>query len=234
MGSPDHNQSNIHEFFEDREMVQMEINDGGAAEQEFASGTNTETESNEDSDKSMNDPESSQVSQSADNGTKSDGEIDSGDAEPQPQKIYQGDFESRFEESEGQWRSLELKLDNMSDTLTVMKDFFLSGSFMEKSRRSKEDVTPKKRQGGGEREKGKGNQSIDGSNLVTTIYHNVLDRVCSEAHKQVDSEIAFKVPRPHDSSSSEDRIDTSDELMEVDPEPIVNVQCITDTGAEKM
>ena len=82
----------------------------------------------------------------------------------------------------------------MSNTLTVMKDFFMSNRFMEQAKNTSEGGSecPKKNQGGGDCPKEKGSAAIDHSNSVTTTYHNVLDRVCSEVHEKVDPEITFK------------------------------------------
>ena len=43
-------ETEMHQFTEDGEVIQMEINDGGAAEAEFESGQDTESESEDESD----------------------------------------------------------------------------------------------------------------------------------------------------------------------------------------
>ena len=78
------------------------------------------------------------------------------------------------------------------------------------------------------------------NNSETTIYHNVLNRVCSPEEKIVDSEITFKINRKRlemgrrDNTSSEDKNDTSDELMEVDDELNSRfiADCVSNVGAE--
>lgn len=75
------------------------------------------------------------------------------------------------------------------------------------------------------------------SNSETTIYKNAVDQVLDKGtdeqqyeHMEVDSEINFKLKRLPDreSTSSEDQIDTSDELLEVD----ISKQFIADCAAE--
>ena len=78
---------------------------------------------------------------------------------------------------------------------------------------------PKRNQGGGDR----GNMTCIPTNSDTTIYNNALNQVGEDESEDVDPEITFKQTeisgndnRLRESSSSEDRIDTSDELMDVD------------------
>ena len=113
---------------------------------------------------------------------------------------------------------MEERLDSMSSALEVMKDFFLSSGMQEKG---KNPGTPKCRHGGGDR----GTSNTFSTNSETTIYRNVLEKVQPES--QVDREISFKISekgqgqgsmQQRDSSSLEDRIYTSDELMEIDDE----------------
>ena len=81
---------------------------------------------------------------------------------------------------------------------------------------------------------------IEGSNSETTIYHNAVEfmEVDNEYHVDNetekgnygvtdDPEITFKV-RQRDSTSTEDQVNTSDELMEID----INEQFIAECAAE--
>ena len=118
----------------------------------------------------------------------------------------------------------------MSSTLEVMQEFFLSQNAK---------TTPTK---GEERSKNStGKHFTQNTNSDTTKYKNALDSGIN-ANENIDDdlEITFKVRQQPDdefnksvhrnSSSSEDRIDTSDELMEVDVN--INEQFIADCRAE--
>ena len=95
-----------HQFLEDGELVQMEINDGGTAEHEFVSEPNTESGSEDDSDQSMEDIEDSQQSKSnistavTDNHSDGESESEEGRNSTQRQLPSQVDLEACFEDSE--------------------------------------------------------------------------------------------------------------------------------------
>ena len=129
---------------------------------------------------------------------------------------------------------MEEKLDNLNSTLEVMKDSFLKGGgfVCQNDQSGKEKMTAKckvkeKRQ--------QGKDLITESNSEVTIYHNVLDRIQDTG----DLEITFKprsegreIPpetqKKRDSSSSNEPIDTSDEMMDVD----INENFIADCEKE--
>ena len=73
-----------------------------------------------------------------------------------------------------------------------------------------------------------GNET-DGYGSDTTIYNNILNKMPQrEDEIQVDAEITFNRSKFRESSSSEDQIDTSDDLMETD----VNDKFIAECAAE--
>ena len=74
------------------------------------------------------------------------------------------------------------------------------------------------------------------SNLETTVYHNALPRIDAEVYEEilVDAEISFKKKKVNrDSSSSEDKIDTSDEMIDFEVEKgELNQRFISDCNEE--
>ena len=89
-------------------------------------------------------------------------------------------------------------------------------------------------------------QEVNRSQLIPTLrqqfYRNVLTRECGEHETIVDPKITFKIHaaskvgndnlnKKRDSSSSEDRIDTSDELMEIDDE-LIHENFVTEVPRE--
>ena len=108
------------------------------------------------------------------------------------------------QEKERHRASMEAKLDSLTSSLQVMQDLMVKkGIIGEAANREKQD--------------GKEKQLDDMSE--TTVYCNAvlqLDKTKHVDQLQVDREISFKITEKRDSSSSEDRIDTSDELMEIE------------------
>ena len=137
----------VHQFEEDGELIQMEINDGGAAVAEFESDPRPETESETESD-SDGEPhcESAAEEIAEESESKSDSEVDSTKAPDKGDKTAKNNKGSK-----SQRKSMEDKLDNLSSTLEVMKDFFLNSGMLNNSKRDQGN-TPKKRQGGGDRD----------------------------------------------------------------------------------
>ena len=214
----------LHQFVEDGEIIQMEINDGGAAAAEFSSHPASDNESDCESDED-----------GTDHYTADDTDVMEAEESPDEQPSSQGSITNveLLKTEQAKRKSMEEKLENMSNTLEVMWDFFMTSGMMQQKTGSSK---PKRHQGGGDR--GKDNTICSGSE--TTIYRNVLDRVCMPDEQVVDLEITFKLttdkgkgqldPNKRDSSSSEDQIDTSDELMDVDVE--LNDQFIPDDTPE--
>ena len=124
-------------------------------------------------------------------------------------------------------KELEDKIENMSNTLEAMKEFFMKGAFQTSQGQNK----PKAKQGSGDREdSGKAIEiANNNSNSDTTIYKKVQDRI--ETSDIDDPEIILHMPlnntdrnedidrdqcNKRDSSSLEERVNTSNELMDVD------------------
>ena len=156
----------VHQFEEDGELIQMEINDGGASVAEFESDPGPETESETESD-SDGEPHCESAAEEIveESESKSDSEVDSTKAPDKQDKTVKSNKGTK-----SQQKSMEDKLDNLSSTLEVMKDFFLNSGMLNNSKRDQGN-TPKKRQGGGDR----GKTNPLGSNSETTIYRNALD-----------------------------------------------------------
>ena len=206
------------EFMEDGEIIQMEINDGAAAAQEFGS-------ENEDSDSDGEYLKDSQTQlnrgiEDQDSDNAETGEIEeyttAGYRSKQLRQADSGDYHF----SDGR-KSVEEKLDNLNSTLEVMKDFFLKGGFVSQNDHSSKEKMATKCKGKEKRQQGK--DLITESFSEVTIYHNVLDRIEDTGDPEITfkprsevREIPLETQKKRDSSSSDEPIDTSDEMMDVD------------------
>ena len=226
------------EFIEDGELIQMEINDGGAAAAEFQSDYDS-VESDSESEEECDTSQEMETS-----------EVEASDSEPMNENMSTGetsrqDGQNQSEPSAAK-TSVEDKIDNLSSTIEVMKEIFMKSGIMKSGTNAEvvsessgvpnqegQRVAHKKRKHARSSDRG---MSEFTSNSETTIYHNALNRTAG--HTQVDPEIMFKMKetplnddqedRQNNSSSSEDRIDTSDEFMDVD----INERFIADCEAE--
>ena len=126
------------------------------------------------------------------------------------------------------------RLDQMSDTLEMVRDFMVTQGMDGKGQSEQKPTRARKKGGKDER----ATVGFAPSNSDTTIYRNALDRVdqlnpnmgepdsnmeidqfLEDVPDQliVDNEVSFKgKPKQRGSTSSEDRVNTSDEIMEVD------------------
>ena len=200
-------------FEEDGEMISMEINDGGAAANEFASGedyeqsqgnTTAESEDSESGSKSET-CEVEEVSEQEETASEADKSRNSSQDNPvTPKRRKKMDR-----------KSMEEKLDTLSDALFGLKEMFLQktlGDHSDMSDKKKKD----KQTENSARDKST-DRTSNNSNSDTTVYQNALLRTDQELNEvQVDNEISFKKKANRDSSSSEDRMDTSDETLEFD------------------
>ena len=213
------------ELVEDGEIIQMEINDGAAAAQEFSSG-------NEDSDSDGEYLKDSQAQSNCGIEDQDSGEIEeyttAGYRSKQLRQAESGDY--CF--SNGR-KSVEEKLDNLNSMLEVMKDFFLKGGFVSQNDHSGKEKTTTKCKVKEKRQQGK--DLITESNSEVTIYHNVLDRIQDTGDPEITfkprsegREIPLETQKKRDSSSSDEPIDTSDEMMDVD----INENFIADCEKE--
>ena len=156
---PDECATETHQFEEDGDLIQMEINDGGAAAAEFGSEPETANDEATESESELSDQETAEGSDTPEDQehnltsvTRSPVTSTSGARNHLDQDLLAVEIQHR--------ESLKSKLENMNSTLEVMKDFFLSGSFGENGNR-------KKNQGGGDRARGK--SIAADSNSETTI-----------------------------------------------------------------
>ena len=232
-GQVDPGNTQTTEFIEDGEIINMEINDGGAAAREF--GSEFKQDDPEESDRESDDPEmdhETSVDEVNNTCCENEAETDQSFAEEESPQEQRNTPKKRAENKRAKKRSLEVQLENMSSTLEVMKDFFLSQM----------DVT---QTGGGRGKKQTGNEMTEGcapSPSETTIYHNALNQATNEQERLVDPEITFCFNKGgnkggsgnpmRNSSSSKDQIDTSDELMEVDDEQNITDCFIADCERE--
>ena len=200
-------------------MIQMEINDGGAAEQEFASELSSDSESEAENEQELE-----------------AGEITEGSASED--KELEQPTEKRIKKKASSHKltaraSVEVQLDTLTDTLNVMKDFMLQNGFIAGPLHQEEKNQMVKE---GTKRKGQLTNPSQ-TNSDTTIYKNMLSKI-GESEDQVkgnevsdlqmgededDPEVTFKVRDERhmnagvrDSSSLDDRTDTSDEMMEMD------------------
>ena len=171
------------EFVEDGKIIQMEINDGAAAAQEFSS-------ENEDSDSDGEYLKDSQAQsnhgiEDQDSDNAETGEIEeytmAGYRSKQLRQAESGDYHF----SDGR-KSVEEKLDNLNSMLEVMKDFFLKGGFVSQNDHSSKEKMTTKCKVKEKRQQGK--DLITESNSEVMIYHNVLDQIQDTG----DPEIIFK------------------------------------------
>ena len=132
----DQNNSEVHEFEEDGEHIQMEINDGGAATAEFSSDPESENDSKEESEGS-------------EHNVTMETDVDIG-TEGEPWAEQNVNTSSQDENTQNQLlmierekrQSIEEKLENMSSTLEVMKDFFMNSGFMDKNKQDRDTTWP--------------------------------------------------------------------------------------------
>ena len=232
----DFNDQNLEtiEFVEEGELIHMEINDGGAAAREFGlegEQTKENQDSESDDDERGNDTETSVEGGPTSYCSGTDAEENRPSTSGEQAKSTQGQKRKSRDSprvNKSKRQSVEKHLDNMSSTLEVMKDFFLNqmGKNQEKEERKRE-------------QKGKPQELIN-SPSETTIYHDAIPRESDQIETD-DLEITFNFNKvdlsdgegvKRDSTSSEERIDTSDEMMEIEGVDNLNDRFIADCEAE--
>ena len=228
-------------FIEEEEIIHMEIDDGGRAAEEFSSDYENNSDSDSIADQGVDD--------------QSDGQAAAEDSDTENSQDQRDEMRSKrknVKDREQRKRlSIEDKLDGLSNTLEVMKDIFVKSGFMQaatkKAKASTATPVATEPQPGPSKQPGKG---LNLSSSETTIYHNALNKT---KESRVDPEITFqfidhnskhvdslahvgdsgKLVDQNCSSLSDDRIDTSDELMEVDTADLdFNERFIADCTAE--
>ena len=205
-------------FKEDGEIVEMEITDCGAAVAEFASEEELDernkpesedsTEETSDDDSNLGDStESSEIPAFSD-----DEQLNtSGTSMQQRKEVEETALHSpkakKKKRKSSSKQIFQDRLDTMSSTLLAMKELMvqsgLTGRLMETNHKADKP----------------GTVCTEGTSSETTIYQNVLEKANPQNFVEVvDAEISFKVNNKDAnlSSSSEERIDTSDELLELE------------------
>ena len=214
-------QTDCFQFKEEGEQICMDIN---ATDADFASDEEMETEHTQDSDSDEDEwastIESGEIdSQNEDFASQSDiaEETNTKSAELQPKKRNLKQQNKRI--------GVEEKLDTMTDTLHVMKEFLIKSGMKGFETNVKDGMGSKKKKWNTEG----GKEATFAS--VTTIYHNALEKIppTEDGGIQVDEEITFKSNQTkRDSSSSKDMVNTSDEILDVD----INEQFIVDCAMD--
>ena len=193
------------QYEEDGNLISMEINDGGAVAREFLSDGEISSESNSEDENTEEERDSSSSK------TKEEVVTDSEVTEA----IHKRKDKPRKR------KSMEEKLDTLSSMVMAMQDMIKKSGILDpKEPKPKENNG--KRKGKLTPKKGREitDNPVDISNSETTIYQNVLDKSRHE-DVMVDSEITFKLKESQiddrwGSSSSDDCVDTSAVLLEVD------------------
>ena len=145
--------------------------------------------------------------------------------EPQPQASSQDSNRSsvskktKHKQCADRRDIMEQKLDTLSSSVHALQQMLL------KQQERENDNRKKKKEGKPDHKQGK--TDLLSSNSETTIYHNALNKIseCDQGSTiQVDDKIAFRKDRVknRDSSSSEEKMDTSDEMFEPGMEVAIN------------
>ena len=204
------------QFEESGDVVQMQISDTAAREfeSEIGSEDNSSDSENEGLEK---------------------GEIPESENEMSSQPESSGNTPQKGRKKKSKRQSIEEmegKIDSLSSAFFEMKDIMKRVAQKEEQPERKNTEQTRKRKIPGK------DVAMTISNSDTTIYQNVLDKVNQPEFMAVDSEIEFRSHNQvanaerRESSSSEDKIDTSDELMEVGVGVDFNERFIADCARE--
>ena len=195
------------EYEEDGQLMSMHIQPGEG----FSSKGEPQTE--EEAEESGSDSDLSQCSDSEDEDESEAEKSDAGETlrEVTPRPTTSKDDRRKIKKAKQS--SLKSQVEQLSNTLMGLTDIMQQHGFLnEPAKRTKQAEVPG--------ETVQIERSVDASNSELTIYKDVLNK---ETLEVVDSEITFnmgksqgKNDRNRDSSSSDDQIDTSDKLIEVD------------------
>ena len=244
------------EFEEDGHLIQMEINatdnDFESEEDEQQNDNDTESvdsesdvgsdEDNENQTDTEHEAESSEVTEEENSLSQIDENPSEDDAEMETQE--QPAVKVKRKKKKSQRSSLESRLDTMSSALLAVKDILVLNGLADPKGATKAKKDEKRNTG---------NSPVDES--VTTIYQNALEQITDlddpdiapevtfrpkqlETDQQVDpinqnsNESIHESVRNRESTSSEDRIDTSDELLQLGDDMDINDKFIADCAAE--
>ena len=114
-------------------------------------------------------------------------------------------------------RSLEAKLDEVTSSLHWMQQLMKRKGLFDEEQVASADGKSERKRSKMCKNKAKQGEPTSESYSETTIYHEAVMPDDKVNKIQVDDEVSFKVPENNrNSTSSEDQIDTSDELLDVD------------------
>ena len=186
------------EFEEEGVLINMEINDGGAAAAEFASEeeidqheTNEESESDSDSDEEQHNSIGNESGEIVTTQSESDLE-DSSDGEmSQHNKDKLAKSPVAKKKRKDAWKSIEDRLDTMSSSLLAMTELLKQNGIITEPSTSKiKEVNPSK-----ELKKGKSEPPVELTETTseTTIYQNAVAKLNETSHREivVDPEITL-------------------------------------------
>ena len=128
---------------------------------------------------------------------------------------------------------MEQKLDTLSTTLQNMHQMMVAKGIFDEEESHQDKPRGKKA-----KQLDEGIQEETDRDSETTIYKNAVKKAKPRQEKiefNVDHEVSFNYKNKNDSSSSDERIDTSDELMEIDDHEInvdLSDQFIADCATE--
>ena len=132
--------------------------------------------------------------------------------------------------------AMEDKIDKLSNSVLKMQEMLMKKGVLDTNDGKKSNSKGSENK---KRNKKKDNTGEDNSQMDVvdrnenesdmTIYHNILEKATKTGNDDiiVDKEISFKRSKLHDSTSSDEQIDTSDDLIDVD----INQQFIADCAA---
>ena len=215
---------NVHkaQFNEDDDVVDMEVQGAITSDGEVDSGDETDSNEEEEAEsQNEHDPEPTvnNIQEDSDRNTQTDNDSSEGEEDQESRRKRQKHERKQIRKARRE--SMEQQLQTVSSSLKVVQELLEVNGLLNNPKQSN-----------------KGNTETDS---VATIYKSTVPKaVNSGAGKNhvefdVDPEISFNLRKGRDSSSSEDQaVDTSDELMEVDVEGDFNDRFIAGCRQEAM
>ena len=229
-------------FVEDGNHMIMEISGGNLDDDEFRS----EGEVTSSDESEQEDCENNTTDSEADNDTEQEGSVNQSFTDYETVTMNDEDDEENEKgqtskkKSKAKRQSMEEKLESLQSSVMAMQELLMKHQGM--TRKEKQQNLKQKEVGIRSKtkspyNKNKGIDTVISNTSETTVYHNLLSKVDENSLNnelpqpmdiEEDQEISFKMKPQRNSSSSEDQIDTSDELIEID----INEKFIADCAAE--
>ena len=143
-----------------------------------------------------------------------DTEHDSEDKEDETESELNTSSARKFKGAKNKRQSMKEKIDMISCALSSLQDIMLKKGFLEDGQSLEGKKLAK-----GSTERGKDQADLDNSVSETTIYRSAVEKednppIAEFEKVDVDSEITLKLKKLRDSTSSEEPIDTSDEMID--------------------